>query len=107
MERKKILYAEIEPMNFKKYSQYLLEGFPENPIETFRNETSLQERLEQGGVNNIGVVITDNTKIIETFAKKLNFPFILMYEGFPEIGQKSFRGWCFNLFTPTCNNGLV
>ena len=73
--------------------------FPDYDVETFENGTSLDERLNQGDLENVCMVITDNqmpgiegSEIIRIYASKFpEIPFILYYGGDEEIGEEAVR----------------
>jgi len=96
-----ILIADDDKTVRKMMSMVLDEGFPNYGIESFEDGTSLNERLKQGSLENVCMVITDNQmpgmsglEVIEKHARKLKeqgIPMILHYAGDREIGVEAVR----------------
>jgi len=94
-----ILIADDDKTVRKMMSMVLDEGFPNYGIESFEDGTSLNERLKQGSLENVCMVITDNQmpgidglEIIREHTPRLpKIPFILHYGGDEEIGKEAVR----------------
>ena len=91
--RKTILIADDYDVVRQSIVDCFNEHFPEYNIEAFRDGTSLEERLKKD-TNRVCVVVTDNnmpgikgSQIIDKYASKIGFLFILFYAGDERIGQ--------------------
>ena len=96
-----ILFADDDYNERKNIPEFLGMKFPDYDIEVFDDGIPLDERLNQGDLENVCMVITDNQmpgmsglEVIERHAKRLieqNIPMILHYGGDREIGVEAVR----------------
>ena len=96
----KIILFEDDDKNVRETMLMFLDmRFPSYGVESFKEGTSLEERLKQGSLENVCMVITDNqmpgiegSEIIRIYASKFpEIPFILYYGGDEEIGEEAVR----------------
>jgi DNA-binding NtrC family response regulator len=112
--RNTILYAEDDRGFRQVYERVLKRNFPENPIETFSDGSSLERRLAEN-LDSTALVITDNdmpivagekaaivmgcgSKIIKNYARRNEFkqiPFVLLYAAEPIIGKVAVENGAF------------
>jgi len=105
MEKKRtILHADDEKMIRELVSTYLHTSFPDYDLELHENGTSFQGRLEGLVLNpgNVELAITDREMpgingdwLIEQYARRLQFPIILVYGGEESIGKKAIKDGAF------------
>ncbi len=109
--RNRILAADDYQGIMEAYKIMFELGFPENPLETFNNGSSLVKRLDEN-LTDLKVVLTDNqmpgingSEIIENYARNSQFKdvrFILATGDGIEMGQKALKDGAYGyLIKPT------
>ena len=103
-QRRKIIVADDEKIMRRFVGVVIEQKFPEFEVEFFEDGSSLESRLNQG-VENIRLVITDNTmpgvkgsELIKKYATREEFRrihFILYYGGDESIGEQAIRNGAF------------
>ncbi len=98
--RNRIFVAEDYPEIMIAYKAILEMEFPENPMEFFKDGTSLVNRLDQNPTD-LRIVLTDNdmpgvygSEIIESYANKPGFEdvrFVLSTGDGMEVGEKALK----------------
>jgi len=93
-----ILVADDKDSPREVVEDFLEALFPGYNLESFKDGTSVQRKLESELINpsDVKLLITDNempgiegSEIARQYAKKVGFPIILVYGGLKNIGQEA------------------